>query len=307
MSVVVVTGENDFARLAELHKLTAAFVAVEGDLSLEQLDASDTEFVRIQEALTSLPFLANKKMVVIREPSKSKEFVEQAEVLLQSLPETTELVLHESKFDKRSGLYKLLKKQEDFREFSALDANALVRWAAAESKSQGASLGPNEARYLVERVGQNQQILSGEISKLSVAGGTIDRARIDTLTEATPQSTIFQLIDAALRGDTQYALELYDEQRIQKVEPQQIIAMFAWQLHVLALIKAAGQRSTEDIAKQAKLNPYVVGKAATLSSRLSLGEVRSRIDMLLEIDVRGKTQAYDLDDALKLFILNFVS
>src|SRR3546814_19438404 len=62
----------------------------------------------------------------------------------------------------------------------------------------------------------------------------------------TPQSTIFELLDAALSGNTRRALELYEEQRSMKVEPQQIIAMLAWQLHVLAVVKAAGERRSEE-------------------------------------------------------------
>jgi DNA polymerase-3 subunit delta len=246
-------------------------------------------------------------MVVLREPSKSKEFAEQAESLLQNLPETTELILHEPKFDKRSVLYKLLKKRTDLRDFTNLDANGLARWAVDEAKRQGSTLSTTDARYLVERIGQNQQLLAGEISKLSLAGGQIDKPRIDSLTEATPQSTIFQLIDAALRGDSQQALSLYDEQRAMRIEPQQIIAMFAWQLHVIATIKAAGELPADEVAKQARLNPYVVGKSAALSRRLSLKQVTDKIDELLMIDIRGKREAFDLDEALRLFILKLAS
>lgn len=305
MTTITVTGENDFARSNELHKLVSDFVAAEGDLALEQLDADDVEFVRIQEAVTSLPFLANKKMVVLRSPGKSKEFAEQAETLLVGLPETTEFILHEPKFDKRSSLYKLLKKQTDFREFNALDGAGLQRWAVEQAKKHGASLASNEARYLIERVGQNQQLLASEIEKLSIIGGTIDRARIEQLTEATPQSSIFQLIDAAVRGDTRQALKLYDEQRTMKVEPQQIIAMFAWQLHVMAVVKTANERPSDQIAREAKLNPYVVGKTATLARNMPMQNLLQKIDDLLLIDLRSKRESLDLDAALQHFILKF--
>src|SRR4051812_17147506 len=105
MSAITLTGENDFARSQALRTLVADFTSVEGDLALERIDAGETEFVRIQEALTSLPFLASKKMVVLTEPSKNKQFADAAETLLKDLPDTTELILHEPKFDKRSSLY----------------------------------------------------------------------------------------------------------------------------------------------------------------------------------------------------------
>jgi DNA polymerase-3 subunit delta len=305
MAVTTLTGENDFARSQALRMLVRDFVQAEGELALERIDAGETDFLRIQEALTSLPFLANKKMVVISEPSKNKQFAEQAEKLLQALPETTELILHEPKFDKRSSLYKFLKKTTDFRDFAAMDEPALAKWAVVAAKERGATLSSSSARYLVERIGSNQLLLASEIEKLSVLGGEIDRARIDQLTEATPQSTIFQLIDAALRGDRKQALKLYDEQRALKVEPQQIIGMFAWQLHAMALIKAAGDRPTDQVAREAKLNPYVVGKTATLTRGMSLVTVRQKIDDLLTIDLRSKRESLDLDAALQAFILEF--
>jgi len=302
--IVTITGDNHYARSRALHELVEAFVAAESDLALERLDGEDAEFVRIQEALTSVPFLANKKMVVLSSPTKNKEFVERAADLLQQLPDTTDAVLYEPKFDKRSSLYKFLKKESDFREFGELDLPALTRWLVEEAGRHGATLSQPEARYLVERVGQNQQLLANEVEKLSLHGGAITRQRITELTEATPQSTIFQLLDAALAGQTKRALQIYDEQRAMKVEPQQIIGMFAWQLHIMALMKTAGQRSVDQAAREAKISPYVAGKTASLVRGMTLGQLVQILDELLDIDRRSKREALDLDDALKLFILN---
>ncbi len=303
--VITLSGENDFTRGHALHALMRDFVEAAGDLALERIDGIETEQARISEALTSLPFLAAKKMVVFSAPSKSKWFAENAETLLAELPATTDLLLVEPKFDKRSSLYKFLKKTTDFREHNALDEVALAKWAVARAKERGATLTTQNARYLIERVGTNQQLLDSEVEKLTISGGEIDRDRIERLTEATPQSTIFQLIDAALRGERRQALKLYDEQRSLKVEPQQIIGMFAWQLHVMAIVKSAGERPTDQVAREAKLNPYVVGKTATLTRSMSLAGVRQKIDDLLAIDLRSKREALDLDAALQTFILEF--
>ncbi len=284
--------------------LTQTFIDAEGDLALERLDGETTDFVHIQEALTSVPFLTNKKMVVLSAPSKSKVFAERVEQLLQGLPDTTELILHEPKFDKRSSLYKLLKKQTDFREYAVIDGSALAQWLVQTAKGQGASLSLTDARYLIDRVGQNQQTLASELEKLSLLGIGIDRKRIDRLTEPAPQSTIFQLIDAALAGKAKQAIALYNEQRALKVEPQQIIAMFAWQLHIMALVKTAGSRSPDEVARQAKISPYVAGKSRTLVQHIPISHLSQMISDLLDIDTRSKREAIDLDEALRYFIIS---
>jgi DNA polymerase III delta subunit len=196
-----------------LDKLVSSFVAEHGDMALERFDGEEAAFERMQEALQSLPFLASKKMVVLRTPGANKRFVENAERLIRELPETTDVIIYEPKFDRRSAYYKLLKKVTDFREFGELDRNGLARWLASEAKSRGGNLNTSDAAFLVDRVGANQQSLSNELDKLLLYDAKISRDNIELLTEANPQSTIFELLDAAFAGDSKKAMVLYDEQR----------------------------------------------------------------------------------------------
>ncbi len=100
-------------------------------------------------------------------------------------------------------------------------------------------------------------------------------------------------------------LELYDEQRRQNVEPQAIIGLLAWQLNVLAVCVWAGEdKSSQEIAKNAKLNPYVVQKTMNLARGLSKAQVKGYIQRLLELDEAAKTSAVQLDDALQAYLLS---
>lgn len=301
--MVVITGENDFARTRAVRELVDTFVHEHGGLALERLDGEDHDFSRIQESLTSLPFLANKKMVLFNRPSGNGQFAESAERLLKELPATTDLVMVEPKFDKRSTLYKLLKTQTDFREFKALDGPQLAKWLVTVAVDKGAGLSMGDARYLIERVGQNQQLLAGELDKLRLFNPSITRQTIDELTDKTPQSTIFELIEAAFAGKRTRALELYDEQRRLKVEPIQIIAMFAWQLHVLALVCAGEDRTADALAREAKISPFTVNKTQRLAATASLSLVRRLIDRLVLVDQRSKRESIDLDEALRNYIV----
>jgi DNA polymerase-3 subunit delta len=236
MMIVTLTGSNDFGRLSALRQLADDFVQAHGDLALERIDGEDAEFARLQEALTSLPFLAGKKLVILDHPSANKRFTEQSDKLFAGLPETTDLVIHEPRLDKRSSYYKYLKKQTDYREFADMDPARLSQWLSEQVKRRGGSLSRADAQYLIERIGPSQQLLATDLDKLLLYDPAISRQTIDLLTEATPQSTVFQLLEAAFGGDTARMLTLYEEQRTLKVEPQQVIAMLAWLVHLLAII-----------------------------------------------------------------------
>lgn len=301
--IITLTGSNDFARTLSLRQLIDEFVAVHGDMALEKLDGEEAAFARLQESLQSLPFLAARKLVVLRAPSANKQFTEAAEALLKDLPETTDVLIVEPKLDKRLSYYKLLKKATDFREFTELDANGLAKWAADYVKARGGTLGVGDARVLIDRVGMGQQLLQNELDKLLLYELKITRAEIELLTERQPQSTIFELLDAAFAGDATRALALYREQRALKVEPQAIIGLLGWQLHVLALVKAAGPRAADDIAREAKISPFVVRKSQGIARAQTAVRLKKMVGDLLALDVQLKTTATDADEATQHFLL----
>lgn len=304
---MTLAGENSFALRRELNRHIGAFVAEHGDLALERLDGEETDFWRIREALTGLPFLATKKMIVLRAPGKSKQFLEGFEQLFSEIPDTNEVIIVEPKLDKRLAYYKYLKKNTDYKEFPELDLNGIAKWLVESAKQQGASISLTDARYLAERAGLSQQLLSNELDKLITYDSKVTRQTIDLLTEATPQSTIFELLEAAFAGNTKKTLGLYDEQRALKVEPQQIVAMLVWQLHVLAIIKTAGERSADEIAREAKLNPFVVRKSQGIARNLSLADTKSLIANLLDIDKASKRTNMDIDEALQNYLVRIAA
>lgn len=305
--IITLTGSNSFGLQAELNWLVAEFVKKHGETGVERLDGEEAEFERLREGLQSLPFLASRKLVVLKNPSASKQFVEAAEQLLSDLPDNTDVILVEPKVDRRTAYYKFLKAATDFHEFGELDSPELARWLIETAKNQQASLSFGDAKYLIERVGSNQQLVSNELLKLIDYDPDITRQTIDLLTEQSPQSTIFELIDAALTGKPKRMLELYEQQRRQKVEPQQILAMIGWQLHALALVKTAGQRDAATIAREAKLNPFVVRKSLGIARQISLTQLKRLINDAVELDLKLKTQSIDADEALQHFLLTLSS
>jgi DNA polymerase III delta subunit len=301
--IITLSGANNFSLRRELKQLVDAFVAEHGDLALERLDGQEADFKQIQESLASLPFLSSRKMAVLRSPGTNKQFAEKFEQLAAQIPETTDVIIVEPKLDKRLSYYKFLKSKTDFRDFPELDINGLSRWLAETAKAQGGSLSLGDARYLAERVGAKQQLLSNELEKLLLYDTNITRRTIDLLTEPTPQSTIFQLLEAAFAGNPKRALDLYAEQRALKVEPAQIIAMLAWQLNILAIIKTAGNRGPDTVAKEAKLNLFVVQRSQAIARKLSLAELKKLVSDLLRIDVTTKSTNINPDEALQHYLL----
>lgn len=298
------TGDNSFALDEAVHRIVDDFVDTHGDFSLERIDGQEASYETMQAAVTAAPFLTDQKLVVLRAPSASKEFTEKLPQLAAQIPDTVRVLIIEPHLDKRASYYKYLQKNTDFQMFAVLDQPSIARWATNYANASGATLSIGDAQYLVERVGGNQQQLAHEIDKLALHNAKITRQSIDILTDQTPQSTTFQLLDAAFAGRSARVLELYAEQRALKVEPIQIIALLAWQLHILALLQAAGDRSVDAIARETKLSPFALRKSSAIAKKLSRRSVRESVDRLAAIDRQLKSAPLDGDEALQHFLLS---
>jgi DNA polymerase-3 subunit delta len=302
--ITTLTGENETLRAQMQRQIIDAFVATYGDMGLERIDGEETTYEHMHEAVQSLPFLAERKLVVLRSPSANKDFVESFEQFLQDVAETNDVLIIEPKLDKRLSYYKRLKKDTDFKELKVLDSSALAAFAVQYVKGRGGTLSSSDARLLIERVGDNQLIVQHELDKLLAYDPIISKGSIELLTERTPASSIFELLDAAFTGNTKRAMALYHEQRALRVEPQQIIAMLVWQLHILAIAATAGNRSADEIAGQAKISPFTVRKSLPLARRIGAARLKRLITSLREFDIRLKSEPINADEVVQYYLLN---
>jgi DNA polymerase-3 subunit delta len=268
-------------------------------MALEKYDGEELDPKQLESAVQALPFLSERRMVVVKEASTNKQLGENLDKILSLVGDTTDLVFAEKHPDKRGIYYKTLKKKTEFKEFNSLDRNNLPAWLSQQAKELGGSLSAGDARYLAERVGNSQLMLMNELSKLIDYQPNITRETIDLLTESAPQSTVFELLDAAFAGNTKKALSIYEDQRKQRVEPQAILAMIAWQLHAMAVVKAAGQKDADTIARDSKLNPFVVRKTQSVTRSLSLKDIKDLIRKTMELDISFKSVAIDVDEAIQ--------
>src|SRR5260221_461630 len=97
--IITLVGNNSFVLKQRLDELTNKFVAKYGDLALERLDAQDDEATAIIEALHGLPFLASRKMVVVRDGGANKDLADQIEQIISSISDSTDIVFYEPTID----------------------------------------------------------------------------------------------------------------------------------------------------------------------------------------------------------------
>lgn len=304
--ITTLTGSNTYVLKAAQKSLVQAFVEKNGEFGLERFSGEDG-YDKILQSVQAVPFLAPARMVVVTDIVASKQLVESIDVLLGAINPETDVVFVEPKLDKRTVLYKTLKKTTEFRECNELDERALAQWLVQEASQAGGVISRTDAAYLVYQAGTDQSRLGNELEKLLLYDPNVTKQTIDLLVEPSPQSTVFALLDEAFSGNAARTLAIYQDQRKQRTEPQAILAMLGWQLHVLCLVKTAGNESVEHISKAAKLNPFVVRKSQAITRKLHLVALKRLVHDVVELDVRLKTVSTDADEAVQTFLLTVAS
>ncbi len=304
MGVTTLTGSNLFQIERIIHDQVAAYTEKYGELSIEKIDAEDSLASEIIARVSAESLFASNKLMIIRGLEANSELAEAPDKIITAVSDAHELILVLPKPDKRSRLYAVLKKNTQFKEVNGRTGADLIDWLIDIVTDLGGQIDRGIAAYIINRIGNDQVALANELSKLVIYDPNITRQTIDLLVEMSPQSTIFQLLSAAFSGDKRAVERLYNERRFLKDEPQQIIGLIVWQLHILAVIKASKSKPVDEIAHDLGANPKSVAVSANLARRLSDTKLNLLITKLLELDNKIKQQAVNADDVLLYFLLS---
>ena len=296
------TGKNTYDLSRRLNQIQKEFIADHGDLAVERIDASAVDTDSVLQAVQSLPFLAGKKLVIIKNISSNNELLDRIQELSERTADGVDVYIVDQSIDKRKTSYKDLKKYTNVTEFTELRPHDIANWATKFAKEKSATISRSNAQYLVDRTGGSQQQIEKEIEKLALYNTEISRESIDLLTDESLQSSIFTLLDAAFAGDKTKVLNIYRSQRSARVDPHYIMAMLTWQLHLIALAVHAPQK-TESALLAAGQSANPSRKALQLARRITTDELERYVEALCVIEVQLKSSITDPDAALELFFL----
>ena len=287
----VLTGSNGHAIIAALNAQKSAFIKQYGEAGVEVLNADQIQPEQLASLLMGATLFASNRLVVIRNLSENKTLSESLLGMLETIPAEVEVVLVEKQLDKRTVFYKTLKQKADFQEFTELDEYQAVKWVEETVKMQHGAIDRVAAQLLVQSVGTDQLRLQHEIEKLLAYDTTISQKTIAELVEANHRDTVFQLLELALSGKTNQAIAVLSGLEQAHEDPFQITNMLIWQTHILAVVHSAQSESDSEIAKQAKVNPFVVRKTKQLALRMTASKLRSILEGVAQCDVLLKTTA----------------
>jgi DNA polymerase III delta subunit len=285
------TGENIFALEQELLRWKKAFFVKHGQENYLELQARDTTLSDLLDAVSVMPFIAERRLVVLRGlPRIEKEDVK---TLKESIHEQTVFVIAESKPDKRLSVTKTITTLAEKLEFKPLTPRNIQVWGRGVVQSCGATIGSSAWSRLIEIVGTDQWLLHSELRKISAyAKGEITEKHVEELAVPSGEQIIWQLTDLIGSRKPKEALTFLHARIERGEDPYGLWSVLLNMLKNLVLVWSAlesGVRDERSISSAFSLHILSVRSLLPLVKSLKRDQVLELVRFASEADVALKT------------------
>jgi len=291
----LIVGDNAPTVEQALKRLKGRIIEESGsDANVSEFDAAEDSAAEVVAAANTLAFLGGTRLVLVhRVQSWAKAEKEVVAEYLKAPAADACLAMVAEKLPATDLLRKAIFGHGEVLEYHAPKEAQLPQWLVKEASSRlGVNLGMQEARLMVQRCGDDQNILLRELEKLDAYtdGREISVDDIRMLGTPTYEASIFDLLDSLAMGEGAAAFAAADDLLASGERTEmlfnRILRNFQNMSRVWAM-KEAGMRQ-DAIQTELKMKPYPVRKLLEQASRLGSEGIGRRLSVLAETDARMK-------------------
>lgn len=304
---------NDGHRMDnEIEKLIERVLPDEGTrpFNLERIDGSETSVSQVLVMARSLPFMAKRRVVVVREPAffaagaqkkglMTKEEEEDLLAFCKSPNPDALLIFRYTTEEAPGATLKKLIAATDAVHCMQPKGRDIAPWLRSEAKKMGKSFSPQALAMMEELAPQDGTlILAGELEKLSLYlqesdAPIITEEAVAAIVTPTPGRTIFNLLDAVTAGKTRDALSAYRDCLYLGTKSQQVLRQIVDTVKRLLVVQSmlAEGHGLADIKAELKRHEFYVKKLINQAHRLPTEVLSGMYLYLVECDVKSKSTA----------------
>ncbi len=294
IAAYLMVGADELKREFLVDRLTQR-VAKLGDIDFnkESYLASATNADEVIGACNMLPFMCEKRLVVVKGIDHANKALTEALVSYLADPnETTVLACTATKLAKNTRIYKA---------FAKLDKKAVVSCEPKSKRdlpvqvqnfalSHGVSITPAASQLLVDMVGESTVHLDTEVKKMAAAlgaGARIDTREVEQYVTRTAEVKPWEYVDALAARDAARALALFNRLGADSVFG--LLTMSANRLRELIVAKEVGGGSA--LAAALGMPDWRVRNHARWAGRFTQEELERALIGAADLELALKTGA----------------
>ena len=275
-NLLVVYGEEDYYRQQIVTALPEAlFQGVDSaDRAITSFD-KDTDLNELASIINTYPFFSGQSLVVLKdekllaakaESEARKQQLDKLADILSDIPDYCTVLVSASKLDKRTKLFKALKKTALMCECASIKLNNLSQWLDGQAAAYGARWSFDAVGKIIEYLQPVDKIplklLQQEIAKLAVYAG--ERREwtaedVESIFSALPEASSFAIINALGKRNLPEVLVLLAAEKKKGTNVLPLCALITFKLRQMLqyLELSSSGFDYKGIVAELKLNPYV--------------------------------------------------
>ncbi|MFH0857018.1 MAG: DNA polymerase III subunit delta [bacterium] len=319
--LIFLYGPDTYRSIEKLKEFKNKFLRdVEGgSLNLTEIDGEKITFGDFKKEISTVSFMARKRMIILRSIIKSKKKELQKEIveylkLTVEKDEDNILIFYEEDASAKEPLVKFLagggknKSGVLRQEFPLLKGADLRNWIIKAVKEKGANIDMPAVNMLMERIGSDLWQMNNELEKLACYDKNITCENIKKFVKTKDDENIFNLTDAIGGKNKKLALKLLTEELRAGVNINYILTMLARQYRLLLETQdyveksGGGYINSAAVARDLKLHPYVAQKLSTQVKMYKYDDLKNLYGEIMRIDFKSKTSSVNIELLLDMMI-----
>ena len=278
---------------------------------------SDTDFDRVsfEEAVNSLPFLADRILIEVNNCDINK-LGEELLPVVKDLPEYCTVVFRQnSEFvpDFRLKFNKFLRESYSVFQFSVQPQNVLNAWIRKRFRAEGKEIGDQAIERLLFLSGVSMNGLIPDIHKIasSAEGETVSIADVDRMAHHLPEADIYEMVEHISGGEYTKAFALLSELLYSRDnDPIFLLSLIGSQfkrLYASAVAREEGKGAGYLLDAGVVKYDWLASRLYKTPSRFSISRLEKILSACSDADYRMKTSFSDSTEILKDLLIRIAA
>lgn len=306
----LIIGDDKYIKESELKKIREKiFLTPEEELNYSVY--SHEEIDEIMNSLETVPFLSEKRLVVLKDAEGITEKAMSTILSYLERPFKTSILvlLSDSSLRKKKSYTKISKLVKEIK--ADKPAPATVKsWIKSFFKKEKIGISDEAADLLVELKGEDTVGIKTELDKLlSFSGGNrIEGEHVAELVGRSVTETVFKLVDAINAKDAKWTFEILNDLYEQKKQPQEIIGYLSWYMRMIQkiVLLELRKKSQNTISRELGYSPGYANRLIRQSKGYTPGKIRKWVQSLFNADRDIKTGQKEVALAMEILLINLL-
>lgn len=308
--IYLLYGEEAYLRKQYRNRLKDALLENGDSMNYGYFEGKDVSVGAVVDLAETLPFFADRRVIVIENSGLFKSGGEQLAEYLKNPAPTAYFIFAETEIDKRSKLFKTVTTQGTAVEFPTQNEATLKKWVLGMIKKEEKQITEPALNFFLEKTGTDMENIRKELEKLlcyCLEKDSVTQQDIEDICIHRVSNHIFDMVNAIADKKQKQALHLYYDLLALKEPPMRILFLIARQFNMLLQVKELKGKSYDNksIGEKVGLPPFIAGKYVTQAAKFAGKDLKKALEACVEAEEAVKTGKMNDVMSVELLIVRY--